>query len=127
MPDPGRPTPVSLLVTVKVIGSIIPITVGALMLSGDYSPETYLGISELLQESTTAYPALIILAGLVGLAAARGLWTAKTWAWTLALTITIIGITMSVVAIPPGTIQILLDTTALYLLFRPEIKAFCHR
>ena len=82
-----RPMVVKILVLIVAIASIIPILSGVMMLTGGVAYEGYF-MQELLSQIVPTYTVLI---GVIGLVAAWGLWIGRSWAWTLALIVFIIG------------------------------------
>jgi len=121
MSEKKRPTVVKILVLIVAIASIIPILSGVMMLTGGVAYEGYF-MQELLSQIVPTYTVLI---GVIGLVAAWGLWIGRSWAWTLALIVFIIGIIMDLVTLPTGIVGVVIDAIVLYLLMRPDTRKFC--
>ncbi len=75
--------------------------------------------------------AWVIMLGLFALVVGYGLWTGKSWGWSTALILSVIGIIETVVSIPflgasaySHLIGIVLDVVIIYYLTRPHVKAF---
>jgi len=114
---------VKILVLIVAIASIIPILSGVMMLTGGVAYEGYF-MQELLSQIVPTYTVLI---GVIGLVAAWGLWIGRSWAWTLALIVFIIGIIMDLVTLPTGIVGVVVDAIVLYLLMRPDMRKFCSK
>jgi hypothetical protein len=120
MSEKKRPTIVKILVLIVAIGSIMPILAGVMMLTGG-AYEGYF-MQELLRGILPAY---YLVAGVIGLALAWGLWIGNGWAWTLALILHIIGIIMGLVTVPTGVVGVVMDGIVVYLLMRSDTRKFC--
>jgi hypothetical protein len=74
--------------------------------------------------------ALVILLGMFALIVGYGLWTGKSWSWSAALILSVVGIIETVVSIPFLTeisshvIGILIALVSIYYLTRPQVRAF---
>lgn len=59
---------------------------------------------------------------------AYGLWEGRSWAWTLTLILSAIGIIFAIASIAAGNIgavfHIILNAVIIYYLYRPNVKAF---
>jgi hypothetical protein len=80
-------------------------------------------------------PALIVVVGIVliaigiaSLVMAYGLWKGKSWAWTITLILSGIGIISGIISIARGqygaVIEIIIHAVIIYYLYRPNVKAF---
>jgi hypothetical protein len=120
MSEKKRPTAVKILVLIVVIGSIIPILAGVMMLTGG----AYKGyfMQELLSQILPTY---YVLAGVIGLVLAWGLWIGNGWAWIIAVILHVIGVIMGLVTVPTGIVGVVMDGVVLYLLARSDTRRFC--
>jgi len=121
MSEKKRPMTVKILVLIVAIGSIIPILVGLMMLTGGGAYEGYF-MQELLSQIVPTYSVVV---GVIGLVVAWGLWMGRGWAWILAVIIFIIGIIMDLITLPTGIVGVVIDAIVLYLLLRPDTRRFC--
>ena len=121
MSEKKRPMTVKILVLIVAIGSIIPILVGLMMLTGGGAYEGYF-MQELLSQIVPTY---YVVVGVIGLVVAWGLWMGRGWAWILAVIIFIIGIIMDLITLPTGIVGVVIDAIVLYLLLRPDTRRFC--
>lgn len=122
MSEKKRPTVVKILVLIVIIGSIVPILAGVMMLTGG-AFESYF-MQELLRGILPTY---YVVVGVIGLMLAWGLWIGNGLAWILALIVHIIGIIMSLVALPTGIVGVVMDGIVVYLLMRPDTRRFCRK
>src|SRR5919205_3756288 len=104
-----RPLGVTIIAVLNVIAGIIAIAVGI--------------------------PALIVIVGIVFIAVgiaslvmAYGLWKGRSWAWTITLILSAIGIIFAIASIAAGNIgavfHIIINAVIIYYLYRPNVKAF---
>jgi hypothetical protein len=121
MSEKKRPMVVKILVLIVAIGSIIPILAGSMMLTGGSVFEGYF-MQELLSQ---ILPTFYVVAGVIGLVVAWGLWMGKGWAWLLGLIIFIIGIVMDLLSLPTGIVGVVIDGIVVYLLLRSDTRRFC--
>jgi uncharacterized membrane protein (DUF2068 family) len=72
--------------------------------------------------------AIMLALGVASLIIAYGLFKGRSWAWTAAVVLSIIGIVMSVVAIATGNfgsiISLIINGVIIYYLYRPHVKAY---
>jgi hypothetical protein len=120
MSEKKRPTVVKILVLIVIIGSVLPIVVGVMMLTGG-AFEGYF-MQELLSQILPTY---YVLVGVVGLLLAWGLWIGNGVAWILALIVHVIGIIMGLVTLPTGIVGVVMDGIVVYLLMRSDTRKFC--
>ena len=120
MSEKKRPTVVKILVLIVAIGSIKPILAGVMLLTGG-AFETYF-MQELLRG---IMPTVYVLAGVIGLVCAWGLWIGRGWAWIIAVILHIIGVIMGLVTLPTGIVGFVMDGIVVYLLMRPDTRKFC--
>jgi len=116
-----RPTIVKILVVIVLIGSVIPLLVGAMMLTGGSAFEGYF-MQELLSQ---ILPTFYVSAGVIGLVVAWGLWIGNGSAWIIAVILHVIGVIMGLVTVPTGIIGVVIDGIVVYLLMRSDTRKFC--
>jgi len=121
MSEKKRPTVVKILVLIVVIGSIIPTLAGVMTLAGGGAYEGYI-MQELLSQILPAY---YVLAGVIGLVLAWGLWIGNGRAWIVAVILYVVGVIMGLVTLPTGIVGIVMDGVVLYLLMRSDTRRFC--
>ena len=121
MSEKKRPTVVKILVVIVLIGSVIPLLVGAMMLTGGSAFEGYF-MQELLSQ---ILPTFYVSAGVIGLVVAWGLWIGNGSAWIIAVILHVIGVIMGLVTVPTGIIGVVIDGIVVYLLMRSDTRKFC--
>lgn len=65
------------------------------------------------------------LIGFVGLCLVWGLWTGKEWAWTGTLAYSLLSILAGLISLPLSLPQMGMQVLILYVLTRPQVKAYC--
>ena len=120
MSEKKRPMVVKILVLIVVIGSVAPILLGVMMLTGG-AYEGYF-MQELLSQ---ILPTIYLSAGVIGLVVAWGLWIGNGWAWIIAVILHVIGIIMGLVTVPTGIVGVVMDGIVVYLLMRSDTRRFC--
>jgi uncharacterized membrane protein (DUF2068 family) len=138
-PRPRRPTGITILAVLAIIGGIVLILGGAglLALAGlltvaDLSGTALSGIDvALAQLIFTALGAVLLVLGVLYLILGVGYWGGKGWAWTLGIVVTIISLIVDIaqIAINPvsaagNVFGLLLALIILYYLTRQHVKAF---
>jgi hypothetical protein len=134
-PKPKRPTGVTVLAVLDILGGLAGIGVGAL----------FIGIAALASSSlATQYPALgtisgissilyalgalALILGIASIVLAIGFLGGKGWAWTLGIVVGVITIVVSIVETAIGfstnIIGIIFQIIIIYYLMRPHVKAF---
>lgn len=111
-----RPTGVTILAVLELIGSVVYIGFGAFMGALGGMMGTVEGWAAGL------ISAVFVGLGLVGFVMAWGLLKGKTWAWTITLILTIIGLIISIPSF--NIIGLIINGIILYYLFRPHVKSF---
>lgn len=124
-----RPSGVTILVILEVIGGLFELGIGALMFSaaallGDMMPEDVPGLGGVLTGLFSAIGIVLVIMGLIAFLIAYGLWTGQGWAWILCLIFSIIGIIIGILSLPGGIIGLIIDIIILYYITRPHVKAF---
>jgi hypothetical protein len=134
-PKPKRPTGVTVLAILDILGGIVGLAAGAL----------FIGIAALASSNLAAqYPALggisgiasilyalgalALVLGLVSIVVAVGFLGGKGWAWTLGIVVSVISIIISIVETVIGfssnIIGIVFSIIIIYYLMRPHVKAY---
>jgi hypothetical protein len=146
MRRPPRPTGVTILAVLSILGGIAFLVIGAglvvvglvigtyvgTQLSNQLASSGYSGLSSLSAGSIaailTAIGAIVLILGILYLAVAIGFLGGKGWAWTLAIIGYIIGIIINVVQIALGAVTsvvgLIIGIIILYYLTRPHVKSF---
>jgi hypothetical protein len=107
-----RPLGVSIVAILTAIGGIIFLASGAVFL--------VIGIGF-----------LFLAIGIAFLVVAYGLWRGKSWAWTITLILSVIGIILAIISLAVGNIgaiiSIIIHGVVIYYLYRSNVKAllFC--
>lgn len=67
-----------------------------------------------------------VIFGLIYLFLAWGLWSGKSWAWTITLILTILSLLGSLITVGSGVgiVSLIINALILYYLTRPHVKAF---
>jgi hypothetical protein len=134
-PKPKRPTGVTVLAILDILGGIVGLAAGAL----------FIGIAALASSSLAAqYPALgsisgiasilyalgalALILGIISIVVAIGFLGGRGWAWTLGIVVSIINIIVSIVETVIGfssnLIGIIFSIIIIYYLMRPHVKAY---
>lgn len=116
-----KPTGVTILVVLEVLAGIAALAMSLSLLTLPYFPGNAFTIF-------TAF-------GLVSLLLAYGLWGGRSWAWTVTLVLSTIGLVLwlsnifEIITISPSTfwgsiINIVIYLAIIFYLTRPQVKAF---
>ena len=126
---PSRPTGVSALTVLMIIGGIIDLGVGAFSLVVASLYLSWLGIlagvgPTGLLLSLVSFGSFI--AGILSFILAYGLWKGRGWAWTWTFIFSILGLIISVIgiAVGIGIIGIVIYAVIIYYLTRARVKTF---
>lgn len=134
-PKPKRPTGVTVLAVLDILGGIAGIGVGALLigvaalasssLANQYpSLGSISGISSILY----ALGALSLILGILAIVLAIGFLGGKGWAWTLGIVVGVISIIVSIaetaIGFSTNIIGIIFQIIIIYYLTRPHVKAY---
>jgi len=65
-----------------------------------------------------------VVYGLVALAVSYGLWVGKSWAWWIYLILMILGVVLSLPALPESIVGIAINAIIIYYLTRPHVKQY---
>ncbi len=142
MQKPRRPTGVTILGVLAIlgglfllVGGVVLIGVGTLAASQIATGVTNAGYSGLSSLSTgtiativTVLGAVLLILGLLYLAYGIGFFTGKGWAWTLGMIGTVLGIILNIVQIALGSFTsaggLIIGLIIVYYLTRPHVKAY---
>jgi hypothetical protein len=128
-PIKQRPTGVSILAVLQILGGIFFFGFGIilLILAG------FVGIAGFIPD-VSAFPAFIggtilgiiggvmLVIGVLSFVVAYGYWNGLSWAWTIGIVITVIGLIVDLVSLPQSIIGLILSGIILYYLTRPNVK-----
>jgi len=118
----SRPTGVTILVVLEVLGGIISIGGGLLLFGVAAIVRGIFGLIALV------LGVVIAILGAISLFLAYGLWNAKGWAWTWALIFAIIGAIFAIVGLAQGHVgnilSLIINGVIIYYLNTPHVKAF---
>ncbi|HEY7733202.1 MAG TPA: hypothetical protein VIB07_00245 [Nitrososphaera sp.] len=130
-----RPTGVTIIAILNIIGGII-MLVGGLVLvaAGSILPSlsTNTDLSGvpawLIGTAAIAVGIILIILGIISFIVAYGLMKGMSWAWTLTVVLSIIGIVLNAISLASGNfggiISIIISAIILYYLYRPHVKSF---
>ena len=128
-PIKQRPTGVSILAVLQILGGIFFSGFGIilLILGG------FVGIAGSIPDFPV-FPAffagailgiiggIMTILGILGFVVAYGYWNGRGWAWTLGMIITALGLIMGLLSLPESIIGLLIDGLIIYYLTRPHVK-----
>ena len=126
MSKPARPTGVTVLAILELIGGIITILFGmaAIVSSTFLNPYGYAVVAGLAVASGGA----LVLFGALAVVVGYGMWSGKGWSWTLAVVLYGLGVVFSLVYIAVGLwsniLALAIDLLILWYLWRPHVKAY---
>jgi multisubunit Na+/H+ antiporter MnhG subunit len=129
-PVKQRPTGVTILAVLQVLGGLIFFGLGVLLMA----VAGLIGLAGLTD--TTVFPAFIgsaiigiigiimLVIGILGFAVAYGYWNGLGWSWTLGVAITVIGVIISIPSLPQGIIGLAIEALIIYYLTRSNVKSW---
>jgi hypothetical protein len=135
-PRKKRPTGVTVVAILEVLGGISGLAAGNIVMSitatmsgagGGVTGRVASGFGILGGFFATVgglIGGVLYLAGIADFFIAYGLLKGNSWAWTLCLVFTIIGIALGITLLPIGIISIIADAVIVYYLTRPHVKQF---
>ena len=123
---PRRPTGVTIIAVLEILGALVMLSIGALaLIAGEAAVGLGLG---LLPGLVAVLGAVMLILAIVMLGVAWGLWTGKGWAWTLAVVFIVLGIIVGVAQMIAGgyhgILTLIIQVIIVYYLFRPNVKAY---
>jgi len=129
-----RPTGVTILAILEIIGGIFSLIAGLMFLVLFVAMSSMIGgvpeaapFAILLGAFGAVIGGLLILISIVCFIIAYGFWKGKGWAWVLGLIFAILGIISGLISLPMGIISIIINGLIIYYLTRPHVKAFFGR
>jgi hypothetical protein len=135
-PRKKRPAGVTVVATLDVLGGISGLAVGNIVMSifatmseagGGVTGRVASGFGILggfFAVVGGLIAGILYLAGIADFFIAYGLLKGSSWAWSLCLVFSIIGIALGIVLLPIGIISIITDAIIAYYLTRPFVKQF---
>jgi hypothetical protein len=132
----NRPTGVTIIAILNIIGGIIMLFGGiALVAVGSLIPSVLEQGAEMSNLPASAIGAvgivgggIIIALGIFSFVVAYGLLKGKGWAWTLTVILAIISIAGNAISIatgnPGGIVSIIISGVIIYYVYRPYVKAY---
>jgi lysylphosphatidylglycerol synthetase-like protein (DUF2156 family) len=114
-PKPKRPTGVTVLAILEILGGLAGLGIGAVLIGSVSTLQSALG-------------ALALIFGILGFVLGIGFLGGKGWAWTLGIIVGVLNIIVSLVetaVVSPSDIAgIIFPIIIIYYLMRPHVKAF---
>jgi hypothetical protein len=138
-PPKSRPTGVTIIAILNIIGGIIMLVSGlVLIVAGVIIPSLPPSALELrnlmgvppsfIGGGAVAVGGILIAIGIVSFIVAYGLLKGMGWAWILTVVLSIISIALNAISIVSGNIggivSIIFSAVILYYLYRPHVKAY---
>lgn len=131
-PKPPRPTGVTILGALAILGALGFLSLGAILIGGAAavsilaaSYPVFQGIPvDLLATVALAIGSIFVILGLVELALAIGFFGGKGWAWKLGIIVNIILVILNVLTLPLSILGLIINAIILYYLTRPHVKTF---
>jgi hypothetical protein len=131
----SRPTGVTIIAILNIIGGIIMLFGGiALVAAGSILPSFQMtdelsGVpSWLIGTGAIAMGIIVIILGIISFVVAYGLLKGAGWAWSLTVVLSIVSIVLNAISIASGNfggiISIIISAIILYYLYRPHVKSF---
>lgn len=105
-----RPLGVTLIAILQFLQSIVLLGTGAVAL-----------LAGLVYIFLAAIGIIVVVIGLIGFYIGLGLWNLRSWAWTWAVILNILGLIVSLAN--PGWVSVVLSLVIVIYLFQPDIKA----
>jgi hypothetical protein len=134
-PKPKRPTGVTVLAVLDILGGIAGLGIGALLigvaaLASSSLASQYPALGSISGISSILYAlgALSLILGIISIILAIGFLGGKSWAWTLGIVFGVISIIVSiaetVIGFSSNIVGIIIQIIIIYYLMRPHVKAF---
>ena len=125
-PIKQRPTEVSILAVLQVLGGLASFVLGVITLAliGSLPPPPQ-DVSALLIFGVVVVRiigGIMSVFGVLGFVIAFGYWNGRGWAWTLGMVITAMGLILSLLTIPQSIISLIMNGLIIYYLTRPYVK-----
>src|SRR6266581_1692754 len=149
-PKPPRPTGVTILAVLAILGAIAFLFSGAVLIGLGLLLGTLTASIDITNAITNAgYPGLaslgvgtisalvialgaaILILGILYLAVGIGFFGGKRWAWNLGIIVSVIGIVLNVIQMIggnySGVVSLIISLLIIYYLMRPHVKVFFDR
>jgi len=146
-PKPPRPTGVTILAVLAILGAIALLFSGAVLIGLGLLLGTLTASIDITNAITNAgYPGLaslgvgtisaliialgaaILILGILYLAVGIGFFGGKRWAWNLGIIVSVIGIVLNVIQMIGGNygsvLSLIISLLIIYYLMRPHVKVF---
>ncbi len=145
-PKPPRPTGVTILGVLAILGGIGGLFAGAVLIGlglllgtllasqieNQLTIAGYPGLAslggELVTTVVTLLGVIVLILGILYLAVGIGFFGGKGWAWTLGIIVSVISIVLGIVQLAFGNygsiLSLIISLLILYYLMRPHVKAF---
>jgi hypothetical protein len=128
MQKPPRPTGIAILAILDFIGGVLLLLGGAFLAAiGGSSILTTYGYGA-FSGVVTVFGGIAVVLGLFAIFVGWGLWSGKSWAWTLAVVLYILGALTSLVGLAGGSlgsiVPLILYALILWYLWKPHVKAY---
>ena len=128
MQKPSRPTGVAILAILELIGGVIGLLLGILLIGvGGSGILSSFGFG-LVSGIVAAVGGIIVVVSVLVLILGWGMWTGKSWAWTIAVILYILGVLSGIgslaVGALTGVVGLVISILILWYLWRPHVRAF---
>ena len=132
----GRPTGVTIIAILSIIGGIIMligglglVAIGSVLPMIPASESDLSGVpAALIGAGAIAIGAISIILGILSFVVAYGLLKGLGWAWTVTLVLSIASIVLNAASLVSGNfggiVSIIISAIIIYYLYRPHVKAF---
>ena len=123
-----RPTGITILVILEVIGAILVLLIALAIMAfsgfiysyvppGSIPPQLFAGL-------VAFGGAILVIISILCFLVAWGLWTGKRWAWYIAFILAILGALGSLFNLPSGILGLVIDGLIVWYLWQPNVKAY---
>ncbi len=128
----ARPSEITLVVILGVIGGVLELFAGLALLFVSafligFLPTGVPFVPGLVFGFLTLIAGLLVVIAVIDFLAAWGLWTSRRWAWIVALVLAVLRVIGGLAALPMGIIGIIVQGLVIYFLTRPHVRAFFGR
>ena len=124
-----RPTGVTIMAVLQVLGGLVFVGLGLLMMA----VAGFMGVAGLIPDFPMFQAFLggvvlgiiggiMLIIGILGFAVAYGYWNGSGWAWTLGMVITVISLILDILSLPEGVLGLIINALIIYYLTRPYVK-----
>lgn len=132
MQKPPRPTGVTILAILDLIGGVLAIIAGGTLAAvGGSGILGTLGYGSLLGGLVAVLGGAILVFGFLAVTVGYGLWSGKSWAWMVAIALYAIGALFSLGSLALGSyssiISLAIYALVIWYLMKPHVKAYFGR